>query len=124
MLTKNKNPHSMNHKQDVTSFQDKHASAELPRHTLFHSIWLSLLPGVLILLFAIIVEPLIARMGLPLLLIPSLWVLCVIIPVELGYLYSCLEKEHLHRHHCALHSRFARRSDLAGAAVTALPVNI
>jgi membrane protease YdiL (CAAX protease family) len=47
---------------------------------------LHLVPGVLILLFALAVAPLVIRMGLPLLLVPSLWVICVLIPVELGFL--------------------------------------
>src|SRR5947209_16534842 len=74
--------------QDVASFQDEHAApaAHPSQHSLTHSIWLHLLPGVLIVLFAIIVGPMVISAGLPLLLIPSLWVLCVLIPFELGYL--------------------------------------
>jgi membrane protease YdiL (CAAX protease family) len=74
--------------QDVASFQDKHAApaAHPPQHSLVHSAWLHLLPGVLIVLFAIIVGPMVISARLPLLLVPSLWVLCVLIPFELGYL--------------------------------------
>jgi uncharacterized protein len=76
--------------QDVASFQTRHAApaAHPPQHSLAHSLWLHLLPGVLIVLFALIVGPVIIRTGLPLLLVPSLWVLCVLIPFELGYLLS------------------------------------
>jgi hypothetical protein len=59
---------------------------DVPQHSLARSTWLHLLPGMLILLFALVVGPLVNRLGLPLLLVPSLWVLCVIIPVELGFL--------------------------------------
>src|SRR5947209_18353522 len=74
--------------QDVASFQEKHAApaAHPPQHSLTRSLWLHLLPGVLIVLFAIIVGPMVISAGLPLLLVPSLWVLCVLIPFELGYL--------------------------------------
>jgi membrane protease YdiL (CAAX protease family) len=74
--------------QDVASFQGKHAApaAHPPQHSLTHSVWLHLLPGVLIVLFALIVGPLVISAGLPLLLVPSLWVLCVLIPFEVGYL--------------------------------------
>jgi uncharacterized protein len=74
--------------QDGTSFQDKQAApaAHPPPHSLAHSLWLHLLPGMLIVLFALIVGPLVISAGLPLLLVPSLWVLCVLIPFELGYL--------------------------------------
>ena len=97
MLTKNKDIHRMNRTQDVASFQGKHAAAaEPPRHTLLQSICLSLLPGILILLFALIVGPLVIRAGLPLLLVPSLWVICVLIPFELGYLLYQGKKESGH----------------------------
>ena len=74
--------------QDVASFQDTYVAptAHPPQHSLAHSIWLHLLPGVLIVLFAIIVGPMIISVGLPLLLVPSLWVLWVLIPFELGSL--------------------------------------
>lgn len=74
--------------QDVASSQDTYVApaAHPPQHSLAHSIWLHLLPGVLIVLFAIIVGPMTISAGLPLLLVPSLWVLCVLIPFELGYL--------------------------------------
>ncbi len=57
---------------------------DVPQHSLARSTWLHLLPGMLILLFALVVGALVNRLGLPLLLVPSLWVLCVIIPVELA----------------------------------------
>jgi uncharacterized protein len=47
---------------------------------------LHLLPGALAVLFASLVGPLIILAELPLLLLPSLWAVCVLIPVELGYL--------------------------------------
>ena len=61
-------------------------AAQPPQHSLARSTLLHLLPGALIVIFASIVGPLIARAGLPLLLVPSLWAICVLIPVELGYL--------------------------------------
>ncbi len=74
--------------QDGASFQDEHTTpaAQRPQHSLTHLILLHLLPGVLIVLFAIIFGPMVISAGLPLLLVPSLWVLCGLIPFELGYL--------------------------------------
>ena len=86
MFMKNKDIHHMNLTLDVASFKSEPAADAKPRHTLLQSIWLSLLPGILILLFALIVGPMVIRAGLPLLLVPSLWVICVLIPFELGYL--------------------------------------
>jgi membrane protease YdiL (CAAX protease family) len=97
MLTKNKDIQRMNRMQDVASFHGEHAETTVPpQHTLLHSIWLSLLPGKLILLFAIIVGPMFIRAGLPLLLVPSLWVISVLIPFELGYLLYQGKKESGH----------------------------
>jgi len=62
------------------------AQADPPQHSLLRSAWLHLLPGGLNVLFACLVGPLIIRAGLPLLLLPSLWAVCVLIPLELGYL--------------------------------------
>jgi uncharacterized protein len=88
MFIANKGTHRMTPTQDGTSFPDEHTTpaANPPQHSLAHSLWLHLLPGVLIVLFALIVGPIVIGVGLPLLLIPSLWVLCVLIPFELGYL--------------------------------------
>jgi uncharacterized protein len=61
--------------------------ADPQQHSLLHSIGLHLLPGVLILLFALIIGPIVIRAGLPPLLVPSLWVLFVLIPFELGFLF-------------------------------------
>lgn len=83
-------------KNDTLRITDEHTKASLqhvspvqanpPQHSLLYSIGLHLLPGVLILLFALIIGPIVSRAGLPLLLVPSLWVLFVLIPFELGYL--------------------------------------
>jgi len=62
------------------------ADDALPQHSLIHSVWLHLLPGILIVLFAIAAGFIASKVGLPLLLVPSLWVLLVLIPLELGYL--------------------------------------
>ena len=88
MFMTNKGTSRITPTQDPASFQneDTAPAADPPQHTLVHSAWLHLLPGILNVLFAIIVGPVIIRAGLPLLLIPSLWVLCVLIPFELGYL--------------------------------------
>lgn len=84
-------------KKDTLRMMDAHTNeslqqvpaelAELPRHSPLFSIVLHLLPGVLILLFALIIGPIVIRAGLPPLLIPSLWVLFALIPFELGYLF-------------------------------------
>ena len=72
-----------------------------PQHSLLYLLVLHLLPGVLILLFALLVGPILIRAGLPLLLLPSLWVLVVLIPFELGYLLFQAKKRNgtfsLHR---------------------------
>ena len=86
----------MNLTQNVASFKSQPTVDAEPRHTLLQSIWLSLLPGILILLFAIIVGPMVIRARLPLLLVPSLWVICVLIPFELGYLLYRGKKESGH----------------------------
>jgi uncharacterized protein len=88
MFTTNKGTSRITPTQDGAFFQDEDTAPAVdpPQHTLVHSVLLHLLPGVLIVLFAIIVGPVIIGAGLPLLLVPSLWVLCVLIPFELGYL--------------------------------------
>ena len=71
----------------VTSVHDvQPADAAPPQHALLRSTWLHLFPSMLILLFALVVGPPVIRAGFPPLLVPSLWALCVLIPVELGYL--------------------------------------
>jgi hypothetical protein len=45
---------------------------DVPQHSLARSARLHILPGLLIVLFAIGVTPLVKRLGLPLLLVPSL----------------------------------------------------
>jgi uncharacterized protein len=72
---------------DSVAIQDAYSvAANPPQHSLLRSACLHLLPGGLNVLFACLVGPLIIWAKLPLLLLPSMWAFCVLIPVELGYL--------------------------------------
>jgi uncharacterized protein len=82
-----KNAHPIENSENIGYSKDiQTASAGLQQYSLLQTIWLHMLPGVLILLFCLVVGPMVIRAGLPPLLVPSLWVLFVLIPFELGYL--------------------------------------
>jgi membrane protease YdiL (CAAX protease family) len=56
-------------------------------HSVWHSIILHLLPGVLLLIFFVIAAPIVENLGLPLRFAPLLGILLVLIPFELGVLF-------------------------------------
>ncbi len=87
MFAFNKEDRPLTYTPSGVAHQGEQAADDaLPQHSLIHSIWLHLLPGILIVLFAVAAGFIASKVGLPLLLIPSLWVLLVLIPFELGYL--------------------------------------
>ena len=87
MFATNNEARLLTHAPGGASLQRRQGADDtLPQHSLIQSVWLHLLPGVLIVLFALVAGFIASKVGLPLLLVPSLWVLLVLIPFELGYL--------------------------------------
>ena len=64
----------------------KNDKRNLEQHSILQTVILHLLPGVLVLLFYIIIAPIIVRLGFPSLFASILSFGFVLIPFELGYL--------------------------------------